>query len=99
METKDLGTRVEELERRMDKADADHKEFFDRLRALESMQSVIKTHYEHLEESLNKLETNIELIKTELCEIREKPAQRWDAVTMAAIGALVGFMLSQIGIS
>lgn len=91
---KDLNTRVDELERRMAKSDEDHKEFYNRIRNLESKQGVINAHYEHMETALTELKVDITDIKTSLCEIKEKPAERWDTVITAAIGVLVGLLLN-----
>lgn len=89
-----LHQRVDELDRRVGIAEKEHKEFFDRLRKLENQQGLVELQYEHLDESLRGLKSDLTDIKTDIGEIKEKPAKHWDAVVTAAIGVLVGYLIN-----
>lgn len=84
-------SRIKALEKCVEQLKNEHKEFFNRIRQLEIDRMEIKTHYEHIEATLQRLTDGI-------AELQAKPAKRADAAITAAIGIVVGFLLQQIGI-
>lgn len=48
--------------------------------------------------SLRTTETKVDGLRSDVDEIKSKPAKRWDAVIAAIIAAVVGFALAKIGI-
>lgn len=83
-----LEKRIGRLEERTTR---EHSEFFERLRKLEEDRTAIKTHYEHINITLQALKNDME-------EIKGAPAKRWDAILLAIIGVVVGFVLRSAGI-
>ena len=53
-------------------------------------------------EQLNTMNSNVTTMKTELEELKDKPAKRWDSlvdkIVWAVAAALIGFALAQIGL-
>jgi len=91
--------KAKELEERLaainEKNTETHREMYDRLRKLEIDQAETKTQYGHIMETLV-------AIKSDVTELKSKPAKRWESVIAAIIAAVVGglatFALMQIGI-
>ena len=83
--------RVEALEKKLERASDTHKEFFDRIRALEMASAVQGERYDTIIDKLDGLTDTV-------TEITSKPARRWDAVISAAIGVVVGFLMKSMGI-
>ena len=79
--------RVEALEDKMRNASATHKEFYDRLRALEMGGAVQEERYNTIIEKLDGLTETVE-------EVRQRPARRWDTLVDKALAVLVGAVLA-----
>lgn len=92
--------KAKELEKQLSslKADASKKreEIFRRLTEVERAGAKIDTHLEHIRDTL-------ETVKTDLIDLKSKPAKRWDSVTekaiMLTVGAFIAYILGQVGLS
>lgn len=49
--------------------------------------------------ALQMTERKVDGVKLDVDEIKSKPAKRWDAVIVAIISAIVGFVFARFGIS
>lgn len=53
-------------------------------------------------EQLKSMNTNVSTLKTDVEELKEKPAKRWDGfvdkIVWAVAAALIGFVLAKIGL-
>ena len=94
-----LAARVDRLEEDM-KAEKEsrqksHKDFYDRIRALENNQAVSK-------EKLDTIENKLDGLDGKMDTLLAKPGKRWEAVVAAIISAvasgLVVFALTKIGL-
>ena len=87
--------RVEALEKKMDRASDTHKEFYNRIRALEQENAVQEERYNTIIEKLDSLTATV-------AEVTSKPGKRWDAavdkVILVVLGAVLSYMLMQIGL-
>lgn len=87
--------RVEALEKRMDRASDTHKEFFDRIRALEQDSAVQEERYNTIIEKLDSLTATV-------AEVTSKPARRWENIVdksvWAVLAAVIAFLLARIGL-
>ncbi len=72
-----------------------HKEFYERIRDLESNQAVSK-------EKLETIENKIDGLDGKMDTLLSKPGKRWEAVVAAVISAVVGglivFVMTKIGL-
>ena len=72
-----------------------HKEFYNRIRELEKVQSVNK-------EKLDNIEVKIDGMDGKLDALLSKPGKRWEAIVAAVISAVVagvvGFVLAFVGV-
>ena len=82
--------RVEALEKRMDRAGDTHKEFFDRIRALEQDSAVQEERYNTIIEKLDSLTATV-------ADVTSKPARRWESIVdksvRAVLAAVIAFQL------
>lgn len=94
-----LVARVERLEEDLQKEKETrhetHKEFYNRIRELEKVQSVNQ-------EKLDNIEGKIDGMDGKLDTLLEKPGKRWESVVAAVIAALAGgivtFILVNVGL-
>lgn len=94
-----LAARVERLEDDLktekDRRQKTHKEFYDRIQALENRQSVNQ-------EKLETIESKIDSMDGKLDALLQKPGKRWEAVVAAAISAVVAglaaYLLARVGL-
>ena len=90
--------RAEMLEKQVEeyreKSSKDHREMYDRIRQLEIANARTDTQYGQIMETLGAL-------KSDIAELKAKPARRWDAVVdkilLAVIGVIVIYIMSQVG--
>ena len=90
--------RAEMLEKQVEeyreKSSKDHREMYDRIRQLEIANARTDTQYGQIMETLGAL-------KSDIAELKAKPARRWDAVVdkilLAAIGAIIVYIMAQVG--
>lgn len=72
----------------------DHVEMFDRIRMLEISQAETKTQYGQIMESLG-------AVRADINDLKSKPAKRWDTIVdkvlIGVIGAIVVYIMAQIG--
>lgn len=87
--------RVEALEKKLERASDTHKEFYDRIRALEMAGAVQSERYDTIIDKLDSLTATV-------AEITAKPGKRWDSVVekilLAVAGAAVAFVLAKFGL-
>lgn len=90
-----LSHRVAELERRLDRSEKDHKEFFDRLRAIEKNEAVQHEKFDALMKKLDGISESVE-------SLTSAPGKKWEAmmdkIFFAVVGAVVAFLLSKVGL-
>lgn len=90
-----MQSRVEALEKKMDRASDTHKEFYNRIRELEQNGAVQEERYNTIIEKLDGLTATV-------AEITSKPAKRWDTavdkVVFAVLAAVIAFFLAKIGL-
>lgn len=90
-----MQSRVEALEKKMDRASDTHKEFYNRIRELEQNGAVQEERYNTIIEKLDSLTATV-------AEVTSKPARRWDAavdkVLFAVLGAVMVYILTNIGL-
>lgn len=90
-----MQSRVEALEKKMDRASDTHKEFYNRIRELEQNGAVQEERYNTIIEKLDSLTATVS-------EVTSKPGRRWDAavdkVLFAVLGAVVVYILTNIGL-
>ena len=83
-----------QVEEYREKSSKDHHEMYDRIRQLEIANARTDTQYGQIMETLGAL-------KSDIAEIKTKPARRWDAIVdkvlLAVVGAIVVYILAQIG--
>lgn len=84
----------EQLREHKEKSSKDHREMYDRIRQLEIANAKTDTQYGQIMETLGAL-------KSDIAELKAKPAHRWDSIVdkilLAAIGAIVVYIMTQIG--
>ena len=89
-----LGLAKAEMLEKQEKSSKDHHEMYDRIRQLEIANARTDTQYGQIMETLGAL-------KSDIAEIKTKPARRWDAIVdkvlLAVVGGIVVYILAQIG--
>lgn len=87
--------RLAQLEEGLKKVNAEHKEFFDRLRAIEVTGAIQSERYEIILERIDGINASVEALTS-------APGKKWEAmvdkVIFTVIGAVVAFMLTQLGL-
>lgn len=83
-----LVSRVEELERKMNKNHESHKELFAMINESKLKRTIVETKIDEITRTLRE-------IKDDIAELKQKPTKRWDTFVAALItaiaGALVGY--------
>ena len=84
----------EQLREHREKSSKDHREMFDRIRALEIANAKTDTQYGQIMETLGAL-------KADINELKAKPARRWDSIVdkilLGFISAVLVYIMTQIG--
>lgn len=105
-----LEDRVEALERTVEKnrekASETHKEFYERIRAVETKAAVQKEQYNTILEKLDTLTETITNVTGSVSEIKAKPGKNWEdfkgkviwAIAGCIITAVMAFLLKQVGL-
>ena len=87
--------RLKAVEKKLEQAHDTHKEFYDRIRALEMSRVILDERYTTIITKLDELTTSV-------VEISSKPAKRWDAavekVIFTIIGAVVAYIIAKMGL-
>ena len=94
-----MESRIASVERRVEKneqtASETHKEFYDRIRALEIARAEQGQQYTTILEKLDSLTTTV-------ASIQAKPGKRWEAIVeksiWAVVAAAIAFLLAKIGL-
>lgn len=84
----------------------DAKEIYERLTALESSQKSLHKRVDHIEElvesvqrmtvEIQHMREDINKLGTQVSDIEQKPAKRWDTVVIGILGALSGGAASML---
>lgn len=105
-----LEARVTTLERRVErnekKSSETHKEFYERVRTLETNAAVRNEQYETILEKLEGLTTSVGSVEKSLSDIQAEPGEDWKelkgkitwAVIAAVIAAVMAYLLGQVGL-
>jgi len=83
----EIRQRVEHLESDAKGASSSRKSILERLEKVESNDKLINYQYEQIEKKLQEIVSDLRTIK-------EKPAQKWDAVTMLIISGIVSAIIT-----
>lgn len=79
-----------------------HKEFYNRLEALDAHNKVQDAHYEHILEKLTEITGQLALLSTRISSLELKPVKRYDAlvekVLLTFAGGIIGYFLVKLGI-
>lgn len=86
-------TRIDALESDSERNSSQHREFYSKFSKLETKMAVSDEKYNTLLQTVNE-------VKTIVTELKDKPAKRWDSVSMyiitTIVGAIIGFLLNFI---
>ena len=105
-----MEARVATLERRVEnnerKSSETHKEFYNRVRALETHEAVRNEQYDTILDKLEGLTASVGSVAKSLADIQAEPAKDWKdlkknirwAVLAAIIAAVMGFLLGKVGL-
>lgn len=96
----------EDQERRNEKASETHKEFFNRIRALEKSEAVRNQQYGTILEKLDSLSNSVATATKAISDIQAEPGKDWKdfkskatwAASAAIIAAVMGYLLGQVGL-
>lgn len=87
--------RLAALEEGLKKVNAEHKEFFDRIRAIEVTGAIQSERYDIILERIERINESVETLTS-------APGKKWEAavdkVIFTVIGAVVAFILTQLGL-
>lgn len=99
MKAQELEKDFDELRQRNEKS---HKEFFNRLAALESHDKLQDLHYTHIMEKLSDITDKLSSLSSRIATIEFKPAKRYEGIVEKAIwlvvGAVISYFLVEIGL-
>lgn len=105
-----LEARLDLLERTVEKnhdnASRTHKEFFERIRAIETATAVQTEQYKTILEKLDALTDSVAKVTSSVSDIQAEPGRDWKdlkksirwAVLAAIIAAVMGFLLGKVGL-
>lgn len=105
-----LEARLDTLEKVVDKnhdnASKTHKEFFERIRAIETATAVQTEQYKTILEKLDALTDSVAKVTSSVSDIQAEPGRDWKdlkksirwAVLAAIIAAVMGFLLGKVGL-
>ena len=105
-----LEARLDTLEKVVDKnhdnASRTHKEFFERIRAIETATAVQTEQYKTILEKLDALTDSVAKVTSSVSDIQAEPGRDWKdlkksirwAVLAAIIAAVMGFLLGKVGL-
>lgn len=90
-----IEVRIGALEEGLKKVNAEHKEFYDRLRAIEIGDAIRSERYETILEKMDGLTEAVDALTS-------APGKKWeslmDKIFFTVVGAVVAFLLTQIGL-
>lgn len=101
-----LGLLERTVEKNHDNASRTHKEFFERIRAIETATAVQTEQYKTILEKLDALTDSVSKVTSSVSDIQAEPGRDWKdlkksirwAVLAAIIAAVMGFLLGKVGL-
>ena len=101
-----LGVLERTVEKNHDNASRTHKEFFERIRAIETATAVQTEQYKTILEKLDALTDSVAKVTSSVSDIQAEPGKDWKdfkskatwAVAAAIIAAVMGYLLGQVGL-
>lgn len=101
-----LGLLERTVEKNHDNASRTHKEFFERIRAIETATAVQTEQYKTILEKLDALTDSVTKVTSSVSDIQAEPGRDWKdlkksirwAVLAAIIAAVMGFLLGKVGL-
>lgn len=101
-----LGLLERTVEKNHDNASRTHKEFFERIRAIETATAVQTEQYKTILEKLDALTDSVAKVTSSVSDIQAEPGRDWKdlkksirwAVLAAIIAAVMGFLLGKVGL-
>lgn len=101
-----LGLLERTVEKNHDNASRTHKEFFERIRAIETATAVQTEQYKTILEKLDALTDSVAKVTSSVSDIQAEPGKDWKdlkksirwAVLAAIIAAVMGFLLGKVGL-
>lgn len=105
-----MEARITTLERRVEnnerKSSETHKEFYNRVRALETKDAVRNEQYDTILDKLESLTASVGTLAKSLSDIQSEPGKEWKdlkkniqwAILAAVIAAVMGFLLGKVGL-
>lgn len=105
-----MEARIATLERRVEnnerKNSETHKEFYNRVRALETKDAVRNEQYDTILNKLESLTASVGTLAKSLSDIQSEPGKEWKdlkknirwAILAAVIAAVMGFLLGKVGL-
>lgn len=101
-----LGLLERTVEKNHDNASRTHKEFFERIRAIETATAVQTEQYKTILAKLDALTDSVAKVTSSVSDIQAEPGRDWKdlkksirwAVLAAIIAAVMGFLLGKVGL-
>lgn len=101
-----LGLLERTVEKNHDNASRTHKEFFERIRAIETATAVQTEQYKTILAKLDALTDSVAKVTSSVSDIQAEPGKDWKdfkskatwAVAAAIIAAVMGYLLGQVGL-
>ena len=101
-----LGLLERTVEKNHENASRTHKEFFERIRAIETATAVQTEQYKTILEKLDALTDSVAKVTSSVSDIQAEPGRDWKdlkksirwAVLAAIIAAVMGFLLGKVGL-
>ena len=101
-----LGLLERTVEKNHDNASRTHKEFFERIRAIETATAVQTEQYKTILKKLDALTDSVTKVTSSVSDIQAEPGRDWKdlkksirwAVLAAIIAAVMGFLLGKVGL-
>lgn len=101
-----LGLLERTVEKNHDNASRTHKEFFERIRVIETATAVQTEQYKTILEKLDALTDSVAKVTSSVSDIQAEPGRDWKdlkksirwAVLAAIIAAVMGFLLGKVGL-
>lgn len=101
-----LGLLERTVEKNHDNASRTHKEFFERIRAIETATAVQTEQYKTILEKLDALTDSVAKVTSSVSDIQAEPGEDWKelkgkitwAVIAAVIAAVMAYLLGQVGL-
>lgn len=101
-----LGLLERTVEKNHDNASKTHKEFFERIRAIETATAVQTEQYKTILAKLDALTDSVAKVTGSVSDIQAEPGRDWKdlkksirwAVLAAIIAAVMGFLLGKVGL-